>query len=148
MMPTMKPTGRFETTCSRVTDSMATEIIRLHPFLSPLFDGFKCDEGADKYYFSIDDQEDINGTHLRNYYYDAFFQIAKEQKPEGIIVSRAYSPHQEQNPDDVGAPISASPINWQGDYCGDFIGLEEQMNHVYTSAEKGYGAPEVDPNVA
>lgn len=116
------------------------------PLMQSDVDGFKCDNGADQYYIPEDGngtEEDINGTDLRNYYYDTFFQVAKEQKPEGIIISRAYS-RQQQNPDGVGAPISVSPINWQGDFCGDFLGLERQMIDVYTSAEKGYGAPGVE----
>jgi alpha-D-xyloside xylohydrolase len=113
------------------------------PLMQSDFDGFKCDAGADKYYFEQDSLEDINGTDLRNYYYDTFYQLAKGQKPEGIIVSRASS-HQLQNPDGVGAPISASPISWQGDFCGNFTGLRKQMKYVYTSAEMGYAAPGVE----
>lgn len=111
----------------------------MSPLMQSNFDGFKCDRGADEF-FDSDDSETDN---LRNYYYDTFYQLIKGQKPEGIILSRAYS-SQQKNADNLGAPISASPINWQGDFCGDFTGLEKQMNEVYKSADLGYGAPGVE----
>jgi alpha-D-xyloside xylohydrolase len=111
----------------------------ISPLMEYDFDGFKCDRGADVFY----DSTDYETNHLRNHYYNTLYQLIKEQKPEGIILGRAYS-HQQQNPDGVGAPISASPINWQGDFCGNFDGLVEQMNDVYTSAEIGYSAPGVE----
>ena len=121
----------------------------ISPLMTTDFDGFKCDTAADKYYIPLEDSngtplEDINGTQLRNHYYETFYQIAKEQKPEGIILSTAYS-RKMDNIDGVGAPIQASPINWPGDFCGNFKqGLRKQMRDVYESAKLGYGAPGVE----
>lgn len=100
-------------------------------------DGWKCDAGANAFYDSSAGFMD-----LKNYYYASFYRYLKELNPEGIIVSRAYS-HQLEG-DGLGAAISDSPINWQGDFEGGFQGLSKQMFYIYTSAEMGYGAPGVE----
>lgn len=101
-------------------------------------DGWKCDAGSNAFYKS----DDVNYPDFNNYYYASFYRVLKEMNPEGIIVSRAYS-HQLKG-DGLGAPVSDSPINWQGDFEGGFQGLSKQMDNIYTSAQMGYSAPGVE----
>jgi hypothetical protein len=104
-------------------------------------DGWKVDVGAlyvsdpvNTYLGSISRQK------FRKYYYADFYDYTISKNPNAIITARAYSSHQ----GGIGASITKNPICWQGDYRGDFIGLDNQKNDVYESALRGYGAPGVE----
>jgi hypothetical protein len=103
-------------------------------------DGWKTDEGADKVSDPVQTSiGSMSKDDFEKYYYADFYDYTVSKNPNGIITARAYSWQ-----GGVGASIPKDPICWQGDFAGDFTGLNNQKNDVYESAIRGYGAPGVE----
>ena len=103
-------------------------------------DGWKCDKGADQLTNSVTTSiGNIPKQDFKKYYYADFYDYSVSRNPQAIIIARAYS-HQ----GGIGALRSKSPISWQGDFRGDFEGLNDQKNDIYTSAQMQYAAPGVE----
>lgn len=73
---------------------------------------------------------------FRPYYYNSMFQYTLSRKSEGIIIGRPFS-HQ----GGFEASVDQLNLGWCGDFSGTWDGLQQQINNIYRSAEKGYGAP-------
>ncbi len=98
--------------------------------------GWKVDQG--EFYFgdSVDTSIGrLNNEQFRPYYYDAMFDYTVCKKPEGIIIVRPYS-HQ----GGFAASIDKMNMGWCGDFSGDWEGLKFQIQNIYKSALRAYGA--------
>lgn len=73
---------------------------------------------------------------FRPYYYDAMYDYTISRNKAGINLSRPYS-HQ----GGFEASVGKMNLGWCGDFSGDWKGLKLQIDNIYRSAEKGYGAP-------
>jgi len=113
---------------------------KMDRLLSMGISGWKVDMSADKVADTVSTSIGrIPRQEFKKYYYADFYDYTVAKNPNAIIVARAYSFQ-----GGIGAPISKSPINWQGDFRGDFPGLNKQKNDVYESALRGYAAPGVE----
>ncbi len=79
---------------------------------------------------------------FQEFYYASFYDRTRTVNAEGVIMARGYA-------NTLGvlgnkAPISRSPVSWQGDFAGDFAGIIEQARMVYRTAAAGYGCPGVE----
>lgn len=98
--------------------------------------GWKVDQG--EFWFG-----DIVGTSkgkmsnelFRPYYYDAMFDYTTSRNKDSIIIARPYS-HQ----GGFAASVEKMNLGWCGDFSGDWKGLKLQIQNIYTSALRGYGA--------
>lgn len=99
--------------------------------------GWKVDQGefwfGDKIQTSIGT---LTNEEFRPYYYDAMYDYTLSRNPAGVNMSRPYS-HQ----GGFSASVEKLNLGWCGDFSGDWKGLKLQINNIYKSAEKGYGAP-------
>lgn len=99
--------------------------------------GWKVDQG--ELYFG-DTLKTSIGTmtneEFRPYYYDAMYDYTLSRRAGGIILARPFS-HQ----GGYFASVEKMSLGWCGDFSGDWKGLKLQVNNIYKSAEKGYGAP-------
>ena len=99
--------------------------------------GWKVDQGefwfGDRLQTSLGE---MSNSEFRPYYYDAMYDYTLKKNPQGIIIARPYS-HQ--------GGFSASPdklsLGWCGDFSGNWAGLKLQIDNIYRSALRGYGAP-------
>lgn len=78
----------------------------------------------------------MTNNEFRPYYYDAMYDYTISRNKAGINLSRPYS-HQ----GGFEASVEKMNLGWCGDFSGDWKGLKLQINNIYRSAEKGYGAP-------
>jgi len=78
----------------------------------------------------------MSNEQFRPYYYDAMYDYTISRNPAGINMSRPYS-HQ----GGLFASVEKMNLGWCGDFSGDWKGMKLQIDNVYKSAEKGYGAP-------
>lgn len=94
----------------------------------------------------------------RDAYYRAMYRYVAERDPEAIIIARPYAyeatdalgpgggPRARRGeaaprPVDGGtvyAPVDANPAGWVGDQIPDWPGLEEALDNILASAERGY----------
>lgn len=72
---------------------------------------------------------------FRRYYYDAMYDYAVSRRDGGLTISRPYS-HQ----GGYEADVEKMNMGWCGDFAGDWKGLKLQIDNIYTSARRGYGA--------
>jgi alpha-glucosidase (family GH31 glycosyl hydrolase) len=104
-------------------------------------DGFKVDQGADYVPAPvITSIGSLTTDVFKKYYYADMFDYTTGKNPQAVTVARAYSAAQ----NGFGASIAKSPISWQGDFDGDFSGISNQVNDIYTAAQAGYSAPGVE----
>ncbi|MCD8292779.1 MAG: hypothetical protein LUC23_03335 [Prevotellaceae bacterium] len=99
--------------------------------------GWKVDQG--EYFFGdfIDTSiGKLSNEQFRPYYYKAMFDYTVGRNPAGIIIARPYS-HQ----GGYYAGLDKVPLGWCGDFMGDWHGLKLQIQNIYISAKRGYGAP-------
>lgn len=99
--------------------------------------GWKVDQGefwfGDKVKTSIGT---LSNEDFRPYYYDAMYEYTINRNPAGINMSRPYS-HQ----GGFFASVNKLNLGWCGDFSGNWDGLKLQIENIYRTAEKGYGAP-------
>lgn len=72
---------------------------------------------------------------FRPYYYDAMFDYTVKRNPNAIIIARPYS-HQ----GGFAASVEKMNLGWCGDFSGDWDGLKLQIQNIYKSSQRGYGA--------
>ncbi len=98
--------------------------------------GWKVDQG--EIYFG-DNVETSKGTmsneDFRPYYYRAIVEHSLKRNPNSMILGRGYS-HQ----GGYAAAAKDLTVSWSGDFSGNWEGLKLQIDNIYTSAQKGYGA--------
>jgi len=98
--------------------------------------GFKVDQG--EFYFGQEVKTSkgmMTNESFRPYYYNAISEYVQNQTSASITISRPYS-HQGGYHSSVNGMI----IGWCGDFSGDWKGLKQQIDNIYRSAQKGYGA--------
>jgi len=78
----------------------------------------------------------LTNQQFRPYYYDAMYDYTVKKNSAGVNLSRPYS-HQ----GGYEASVDKMNLGWCGDFSGDWKGLKLQIDNIYKSAEKGYGAP-------
>lgn len=98
--------------------------------------GWKVDQGE---YYTGDQVKTSIGTmpqaEFRPYYYNAIFDYTTARKKDGLIIGRPYS-HQ----GGFAASVGKLNMGWCGDFNGNWDGIRLQLDNIYQSAEKGYGA--------
>ena len=98
--------------------------------------GWKVDQAefwfGDKLKTSIGE---LTNEAFRPYYYDAMSDYNISRNPAAVNISRPYS-HQ----GGFSASVGKLNMGWCGDFSGDWEGLKLQIDNIYRSAEKGYGA--------
>lgn len=72
---------------------------------------------------------------FRPYYYDAMYDYTVKRNPNAIIIARPYS-HQ----GGFAASVEKMSLGWCGDFSGDWGGLKLQIENIYKSSQRGYGA--------
>lgn len=72
---------------------------------------------------------------FRPYYYDAMYDYTVRRNPNAIIIARPYS-HQ----GGFAASVEKMSLGWCGDFSGDWSGLKLQIQNIYKSSQRGYGA--------
>lgn len=72
---------------------------------------------------------------FRPYYYDAMYDYTVTRNPNAIIIARPYS-HQ----GGFAASVEKMSLGWCGDFSGDWDGLKLQIENIYKSSQRGYGA--------
>ena len=127
-------------------------------------DGWKVDSAEN----NLPDEVDTAAGRksLREYrdaYYRAFYRYVAERNPEAIVAARPYAyeatdaqePDAQEpdegsptrggartgRPDDAGtvyAPVDAVAAGWVGDQSPDWAGLDEALDNILASAERGY----------
>ncbi len=99
--------------------------------------GWKVDQGefwfGDTIHTSVGT---LTNEEFRHYYYDAMYDYTLSRNKQGVIIARPYS-HQ----GGYFASVGKMNLGWSGDFSGDWRGLKLQIDNIYTSAQKGYGAP-------
>jgi alpha-glucosidase (family GH31 glycosyl hydrolase) len=122
-------------------------------------DGWKVDNGEKSL---PDEVETAAGRRtLREYreaYYGAYYRYVAERNPDAIIAARPYAFEttsavgndragfdpaamaalRANNGGTVYAPLEANPAGWVGDQSPDWSGLEEALDNILASAERGY----------
>lgn len=122
-------------------------------------DGWKVDSAESNL---PDEVETVAGRKsLREYrdaYYRAFHRYVAERNPEAIVVARPYAYEatdaqgadedsrnltvaRKDRPHDAGtvyAPVDAVGAGWVGDQSPDWAGLDEALDNILASAERGY----------
>lgn len=98
--------------------------------------GWKVDQGE----FWLDSlvktsKGEMTQVDFRPYYYDAMYDYTRSKNDESIIIARPYS-HQ----GGFAASINKVQMGWCGDFSGNWRGIRQQMDNIYQSAQKGYGA--------
>ncbi len=78
----------------------------------------------------------MSNEEFRPYYYDAMYDYTISRNPAGVAMSRPYS-HQ----GGFAASVGKMNLGWCGDFGGNWRGLKQQIDNIYRSAERGYGAP-------
>lgn len=73
---------------------------------------------------------------FRPYYYDAMYDYTLRRNPAGVTLARPYS-HQGKG---FFAGVGKMNLGWCGDFTGDWKGISLQVDNMYRSAQKGYGA--------
>ncbi|HVY38128.1 MAG TPA: TIM-barrel domain-containing protein [Polyangia bacterium] len=105
-------------------------------------DGWKLDQGAD---FIGDPVKTAAGslsvTEFKKRLSADFYDYSTSVNPNAIVVVRPYEVEQGGG---VGSDPAKCSIGWVGDHDGGFGGIAEQLNDIYLSAERGYGAPGVE----
>ena len=119
---------------------------RMDKVLDMGIDGWKVDQSAshipDPVLTSIGY---LSRDTFRKYYYADFYDYTVSKNSSGVIMARGFSPSGTDLSDGLDvSPITKTPLVWNGDYTGSFSGLIEQMNDLYDSAGRGYGAPGVE----
>lgn len=98
--------------------------------------GWKVDQG--EYWFG-DVLETSRGKMsnelFRPFYYDAMYDYTVSRNPDAITIARPYS-HQ----GGYAAGVGKMSMGWCGDFSGDWSGLKQQIQNIYISARRGYGA--------
>lgn len=103
-------------------------------------DGWKVDQG--EAYLPDEVQTSagkMDRSSFKMHYYAAIHQYAISRNPNAITLARPYS-HQ----DGWAAPVSDCSIGWSGDFSGDWEGIRLQIDNLYRSAQRGYGALSVE----
>lgn len=98
--------------------------------------GFKVDQG--EVYFGdtvTTSLGTMSNADFRPYYYNAMERYIASKRNDGFNISRPYS-HQ----GGYHADPTQMTGGWCGDFGGDWDGLQLQIDNVYHSAQKGYGA--------
>lgn len=99
--------------------------------------GWKVDQGEVWYGDTILTSKGImTNEEFRPYYYDAMYDYTISRNKAGINLSRPYS-HQ----GGFEASVEKMNLGWCGDFSGNWKGLKLQIDNIYRSVEKGYGAP-------
>lgn len=99
--------------------------------------GWKVDQGEVWFGDTVMTSKGImTNEEFRPYYYDAMYDYTVKRSKAGINLSRPYS-HQ----GGFEAGVEKMNLGWCGDFSGDWKGLKLQIDNIYRSAEKGYGAP-------
>ena len=122
-------------------------------------DGWKVDSAESNL---LDEVETAAGRKsLREYrdaYYRAFHRYVAERNPEAIVAARPYAYEatdaqerdegapkprgaRTERPHDAGtvyAPVDAVAAGWVGDQSPDWAGLDEALDNILASAERGY----------
>jgi alpha-glucosidase (family GH31 glycosyl hydrolase) len=121
-------------------------------------DGWKVDNAET----SLPDEVEtaVGRKTLREYrdaYYRAYYHYVVSRRPEGIIAARPYAfesgdasqggttpdaaalaAARANNAGVIYAPVDANPAGWVGDQSPDWAGLEEALDNILASAERGY----------
>ena len=123
---------------------------QLDNVLSMGIDGWKADKGAtrlgDTVVTSIGN---LSKEEFRRYYYADTFDYTTSTSVDPLQNKITFArPIGTIGANDARsetlAPISKLSAGWGGDYHGDFDGLRKQKNHLYRSAQAGYGAPGIE----
>ncbi|MDR1335628.1 MAG: hypothetical protein LBK22_02220 [Tannerella sp.] len=118
-------------------DAVAWWNSRMDRVFTPGVYGWKVDQA--EWYFGDTLQTSLGSMlsrDFRKYYYDAMYDYTTSRNPQAITIARPYS-HQGgyyADPEKVN-------LGWSGDFAGDWDGLKLQIENIYRSAERGYGAP-------
>jgi alpha-glucosidase (family GH31 glycosyl hydrolase) len=122
-------------------------------------DGWKVDAAENNLPDEIETA--VGRRSLREYrdaYYRAMYRYVADRNPEAIIAARPYAYESTDAlgpgggrarrggelappPVDAGimyAPVDANPAGWVGDQVPDWPGLEEALDNILASAERGY----------
>ena len=78
---------------------------------------------------------EMSNEDFRHYYYDAMYDYTIGKDSEGMIIGRPYS-HQ----GGYAASVEKLNMGWCGDFAGNWKGLKSQIDNIYRSALRGYGA--------
>ena len=78
---------------------------------------------------------EMSNEDFRHYYYDAMYDYTVGKDPEGMIIGRPYS-HQ----GGYAASVERLNMGWCGDFAGNWKGLKSQIDNIYRSSLRGYGA--------
>lgn len=98
--------------------------------------GWKVDQGEFWFGDIVDTSKGKMSNELfRPYYYDAMYDYTTSRNKDGIIIARPYS-HQ----GGFAASVEKMNLGWCGDFSGDWNGLKLQIQNIYKSALRGYGA--------
>lgn len=98
--------------------------------------GWKVDQG--EYWFGDiveTSMGEMSNALFRPYYYDAMYDYTVKRNPNAIIIARPYS-HQ----GGFAASVEKMSLGWCGDFSGDWSGLKLQIQNIYKSSQRGYGA--------
>ncbi len=99
--------------------------------------GWKVDQGEVWFGDVLETSKGTMSNELfRSYYYDAMYDYTVKKNPQGIAISRPYS-HQ----GGYEASVGKMNMGWCGDFSGKWRGLKQQIDNIYRSAKRGYGAP-------
>lgn len=98
--------------------------------------GFKVDQG-ETYFGDVVSTSigSMSNSAFRPYYYTAMERYIASKRSDGFNISRPYS-HQ----GGYHADPEQMTGGWCGDFGGDWNGLKLQIDNIYRSAQKGYGA--------
>lgn len=80
-------------------------------------------------------QGTMSNAAFRPFYYNAMYDYTVQRRPAGIIIARPYS-HQ----GGYAASVEKLSLGWCGDFAGDWAGLKKQIENIYVSSLRGYGA--------
>lgn len=81
----------------------------------------------------------LSNKEFKYYHYKDAFEYARSINPEFLCYTYGHVHILHQYLD--MAPQNYSHCQWTGDFEGDFNGLNNQLNFIYLTASKGYGAP-------
>lgn len=77
----------------------------------------------------------LGNSEFKPYYYDAMYDYTVSRNPDAIILARPYS-HQTG----YHSSVDKMSLGWCGDFDGDWKGMKLQIQNIYLSAKRGYGA--------
>ncbi|MFB6341394.1 TIM-barrel domain-containing protein [Saccharicrinis sp. FJH62] len=103
-------------------------------------DGWKVDVSAEWLDENVSTSiGNLSNKEFKYYHYQDAFEYARSINPDFLCYTYGHV-HVRNRYLDM-APQNYSHCQWTGDFTGDFKGLLNQLNFIYLSAQKGYGAP-------